>query len=141
MTNNIDYTKYPNPCLVKITAGNRFLIVKTKNLAWLFTELNKMQKKYVAQGVNKTNTYLPLIEHLYRRKLNEVSTEVLLHTENGYDILKMELELLREHYGTERCLNINSEPYIPAWNPKEKSFNWLTQNQLLNYYKLVKKLG
>lgn len=144
MVTNLDYSQYPHPCLLKITAGVKYIFIKTKSVSWLFNELNLLQNKYVRQGVNPNNIYLPLIEYMHHRKINEVKVDVLVHSENGYEILKEELKQLREHYGAERCLNVNSEPVIPQWKPATKDrkaqFNWLTQNQFLNYKKLQKSL-
>ena len=88
--------------------------------------------------------FLPLIEYMHKRNINVVKVDMLIHSENGYAILKEELKQLREHFGSPRCLNPNNEPIMPQWKAPKKegergTFNWLTQNEYLNFKKLLKK--
>jgi hypothetical protein len=68
-----------------------------------------------------------------------MKVEVLFTTINGYEALKYELSLLEEWFGKKECLNKNNIPHIPKTIMAKKGANWLTQNQALNFRKLLTK--
>ena len=129
--------------IIKIVAGDKFYITKTKNIDWLVGARGAIRSAYVHYayrgGIKADNIYLPLIKYMYENKLTNVFVDVLYNSTNGYDILKVEALLLSENFGTPNCLNTNREPYIPkikTSNPATDS-KWLTFDQVGNYNKHV----
>lgn len=128
-------------CVFKITIGEKFYIGKTSNLLFTKTELQKVYGKYVRRdvGVLETNLFYPLAKEIFKHEKAVVVIEVLFASENGYSILKFELEQLAEYYGQKNCLNQNKIPHIPKTIVAKKGSNWLTQNEALNFRKLLTK--
>ena len=149
------HTKFPktNPegvSVVKLSVGDKFFITKTSNILFLEEEIRRAFVKYSYRGgINKENMYLPLIKQLYKVKDSSEEGNVVLYcdvlftSDNGYRVLQKELELLLQHVGTKHCLNTVLRPYVPKTKKKSdtESKKWLTVNQSLNYYRLLRKAG
>ena len=124
--------------IVKVSCGDFYVITKCGSIEWLVSELNTTLSKYKKQGVNKDNLYIRFIEKVHKLDFKKGVIEVLYQSDNGYDLLKKELELLIEHYGKRNCMNSNNIPYIPKTIHAKKGSNWLKQNEYLNFMKLLK---
>lgn len=149
------HTKFPktNPegvSVVKLSVGDKFFITKTSNILFIEEEIRRAFVKYSYRGgISNENMYLPLIKQLYKVKDSSEEGNVVLYcdvlftSDNGYRVLQKELELLLQHVGTKHCLNKNKVPYIPKTRKKSEtdSKKWLTLNQKLNFYRLIKKAG
>lgn len=128
------------PSVVKLTCSSgRYIILKTMNLEFLRVELFKMYGRYHRNGVAETHFLFPLIKHIGRMDHPKIKVDVLFESDNGYDVLKSELDQLAEHFGNKDCLNTNNVPYIPKTQHAKSGSRWLTQNQALNFRKLLKK--
>jgi len=125
--------------IIKVNCEGKFYIAKVSNIDWFEKELQKTYGKYIRIGIPESNLYYPLIKHLYKQDRPKVSIEVLYTSDNGYKLLKFELEQLQEHFGKKDCLNLNNIPYIPKTVVAKTGSNWLTQNQALNFRKLLTK--
>lgn len=125
--------------IIKITSRDKFIIFKTVNIEWMISEIQSTYGKYNRNGVLETNLFYPLIKHVYGHEIHDIKVEILLTTTNGYEALKFELEQLIEHFGTKPCLNKNNIPHIPKTVVAKKGSNWLTQNEALNFRKLLLK--
>ncbi len=124
--------------IVKVSFGDFYVITKCGSIDWLIHELNTTLSKYKKQGVNKDNLYIRFVEKVHKLDFKKGVIEVLYQSDNGYDLLKKELELLIEHYGKRNCMNSNNIPYIPKTIHANKGSNWLKQNEYLNFMKLLK---
>lgn len=125
--------------ILKITCEDKFYIAKTVNVGWMVDEIKSVYGKYQRAGVLETNLFYPLVRYIYSHEIHKIGIEVLLSTTNGYAALKYELEQLSQHYGKPSCLNKNNIPHIPKTMVAKKGSNWLTQNQALNFRKLLTK--
>lgn len=132
-------TKKRNVSILKITCEDKFYIAKTVNPQWMVEEIKTVYGKYLRNGVLETNLFYPLVKYIYKHEAHKIKVEVLLTTTNGYTALKFELEQLIEHFGKPQCLNRNNVPHIPKTEVAKKGSNWLTQNQALNFRKLLIK--
>lgn len=135
----LDSEGKPNISILKITCEDKFYIGKTIDIEWMAGEIRKVYGKYLRQGVREDNFYYPLVKYVYRHDLHKIKIEILLTTTNGYSALKYELEQLKEWFGKPDCLNKNNIPHIPKTVVAKKGANWLTQNQALNFRKLLTK--
>lgn len=137
--NEIDEAK--GRAIVKITMGDYYIITKCGSINWLNQEIRNTYKKYKynKDGVPSTNLYISFIEAIHKKELQYGKIEVLFQSNNGYELLKYELELLIEHFGKRNCKNSNNIPYIPKTVHANKGSNWLKQNEYLNFMKLLKK--
>lgn len=128
----------PGRNVIKITAGEKFIITKCGGLEWLRKEISSTYGKYQRRGIADDNFYIKLIQYCYKNQINKLIFEVVYNDENGYNVLKKELELLQENFGKKDCLNINNIPYIPKTIHAKQGSNWLKQNEYLNFMKLLK---
>ena len=149
------HTKFPktNPegvSVVKLSIGDKFFITKTSNILFLEEEIRRAFVRYSYRGgISNDNLYLPVIKLLHNQsKINDKGNctlycDVLFTSDNGYRVLQRELEYLLGYVGTKHCLNKNKVPYIPKTRKKSEtdSKKWLTLNQKLNFYRLIKKAG
>lgn len=122
----------------RIYIGKKFYIAKAKNFAWFGQNLTKLLKAYNSNGTDANDLYFPIIKHIHNTGYYDVRIEFICQSENPYEVIKAEYLALKVVFGTSLCLNKNNEPYTPIWNEKTKMFGWLTQNQFLNFKKLVK---
>lgn len=142
--NYIDF-KFPkempkHPAVIKlICSDDKFIILKTMNLEFTKTELFKMYGRYHRNGIPETHFLFTLIKHLYKMEVPKVKCEILFQSDNGYYVLKNELEQLIKYFGKRDCLNANNIPYIPKTAHANTGSRWLTQNQALNFRKLLTK--
>lgn len=133
--------------VVKITAGDKYIITKCGSIEWLCKEISTLLGKYQRRnvGIDETNFYTPLIQYIYKYQIPEINIEVLYTSTNGYNVLKYELDELMKHFGKKGCLNNNTTPYLPALKQKDgtdqPSSRWLTLTQFANFNKLLIKKG
>ena len=120
----------------RLTAGRKFMIVRSKSLVWLQMHLNDVLKSYNMNGV--ADMYLPLVKHIHNTGYYDVQVDIICQSENPYEVIKAEFLALKEDVGKTNCLNKEAEPYSPKFNKKTGMFGWLTVNQYLNFKKLMK---
>lgn len=128
--------------VVKLSFDDKFMITKAGALEWLCREINRTYGKYtrgVASGTVQDSLYFPLVKHCYKYSIDKVFIEIVFQSENGYEVLKNELEQLTEAFKDKNCLNTNNIPYIPKTTHAKKGSSWLKQNEYLNFMKLLKK--
>jgi hypothetical protein len=128
-----------NVSILKITSRDKFIIFKTVNIEWMIKEIKSTYGKFIRKGILETNLFYPLIKHIYGHETHDIKIEILLTTTDGYQALKFELEQLIKHFGTKECLNKNNVPHIPKTVVAKKGSDWLTQNEALNFRKLLTK--
>lgn len=138
----LDADRNANISILKISCEDKFYIAKTINIEWMIGEIRKVYGKYARQSTNtdfSKNLYFPLVKHIYMHDIHRLKVEVLFTTINGYEALKYELGQLEEWFGKKECLNKNNIPHIPKTIMAKTGANWLTQNQALNFRKLLTK--
>ena len=136
-----DYMGRRQISVLKLSCGDKFLITKSSNPTWMVDEIKKTYNKYLDKdsGIYVTNLFYPLLKYMYKEQIHTVKVEVLFTSIDGYAVLKYELEQLIANFGTKDCLNENNIPHIPKTVLQAKGSNWLTQNQALNFRKLLSK--
>lgn len=126
-------------CVFEISIGDKYYIGKSSNLLFVKTEIQTTYGKYNRKGLLETNLFYPVAKEIHKQEKPIVEIKVLFASSNGYDVLKFELCQLSEHFGQKNCLNLNNIPHIPKTVIAKKGSNWLTQNQALNFRKLLTK--
>lgn len=132
-----DKTGARNISILKITIREKFMFFKTVNVEWMVEEIKTVYGKYLRNGVLETNLFFPLVKYIHKNEVHDIKIEILLTTTDGYQALKFELEQLMKWFGKPECLNINNVPHIPKTVVAKKGSGWLTQNQALNFRKLL----
>lgn len=126
-------------CVFQITIADKYYIGKSSNLLFVKNEIQSTYGKYNRKGLLETNLFYPIAKEIHKHEKPLVDIKVLFASSNGYDVLKFELQQLSEHFGKQGCLNLNNIPHIPKTVVAKKGSNWLTQNQALNFRKLLTK--
>ena len=121
------------------TCGDRFWIGHTTSFFWLEPHLRKLFFKYHDGGIPETELYFPIIKAAAKMDRPTINLKVEFTHESGYQVLKHELGMLEEWFGKRACLNRNNIPYIPKTVRAKKGSNWLTDNEALNFRKLLTK--
>lgn len=136
-----DYRGLRNISVLRLGCGDKFLITKSANPTWMIGEIKTTYSKYLKKdlGIYETNLFFPLLKYSYTHEFPIIVVEILFTSTDGYQVLKFELEQLMQHFGSKECLNTNNIPHIPKTVMAAKGSNWLTQNQGLNFRKLLTK--
>lgn len=136
-----DYMGRRNISILRLGCGDKFLITKSANPEWMVKEIVTTYNKYLKKdsGIYETNLFFSLLKYSYTHEHPIIVVEVLFTSTDGYQVLKFELEQLVQHFGSKDCLNTNNIPHIPKTVLAAKGSNWLTQNQALNFRKLLTK--
>jgi hypothetical protein len=124
--------------IVKLSYGDKFIITKTRNILFLQSEISKSMGMYRKKKLDKSKFYYLFAKYLCSVEAKRVMCEKLFESENGYEVLKKELEILIELYPNSNCTNQNNIPYLPKTVRAAKGSNWLKQNEYLNFMKLLK---
>lgn len=119
--------------------GDRFWIGHTTSFIWMEQHLRKLFFKLHDDGVPAGELYLPIVKAASKMERPAINLKVEFTHESGYQVLKTELEMLIEWFGKRECLNVNNIPYIPKTTHAKTGSKWLTQNEGLNFRKLLKK--
>lgn len=120
--------------------GEYYYIGHTTSFEWLIKEIKSKWAKYVAgAGVDTDNLFLPILKAAANQETAIIILKVEFTHESGYQVLKYELEKMETEFGTKFCLNRINIPYIPKTIHAKRGSNWLTQNQYLNFMKLLRK--
>lgn len=140
-------------CVYKLYCGDRFLIVKGKTLAGSIYLIEKGYAAFIAAGGgtgNKqggdgqkesdgVNTYYRAF-YTYWKKNPDLPLyyKVMLESDNPYELLKCEQELLDESINNKRCLNNNIKAYIPIFRKKTQMYGWMNKGSVLAFKKYLK---
>jgi hypothetical protein len=129
--------------VVKLKAGDKYVITKTGNIEWLCRELGNTLARYVDGQLPKDNLYYKLVKHIFDFGIKDITVQFLFNSDSGYEVLKFEQDQLDKFYGKKACLNIHRTSYMPRTVNKDQIpiSLWLKVNESLNFYKLLKKRG
>lgn len=128
------------PSLVKITYGNKYVVVKCKKQSSSLKSIENSLNAFLRGGVNKPEgLYYHLFNYVKEHPSNHFKVTCILETDNIYHLLKAEQEELDKGKKNPRFLNNQTEAYIPEYDFDEKSFGWISQNYVLNFRKWFKK--
>ncbi|MEO7046570.1 MAG: hypothetical protein ABI091_14765 [Ferruginibacter sp.] len=127
------------PSLVKVTYGNKYVIVKCKKQSSSLKNIENGLNAFVRGGVNRPEgLYYHLFNYVKAHPNNHFKVTCILETDNVYHLLKAEQEELDRGFLNPNCLNNQTEAYIPEYDFDEKSFGWINQNYVLNFRKWLK---
>ncbi len=123
--------------VVHVRGGGKFIVTKCGNIEWLCREISATIGRVKSGTVNGNGFYDKFCKYVVKNNIGVLIIDIKMESTNGYSVLKYELSELIKHFGTNQCLNINNIPYIPKPKTAIKGSNWLTQNEGLNFRKLL----
>lgn len=139
-------------CVYKLYYGDRYVIIKAKSLAGSIYLFEKGYAAFVAGGGgtgNKkagegqkewdgTNTYyFKFYSYIHDNPKQEFMVEVLLETNNGYQLLKKEEQELSKCISDKKCFNSNVTAYIPKFRSKTNSYGWLSKRNVADFRRFL----
>lgn len=137
----------------KLSYGDRYVIIKGKTLTGSIYLFERGYAAFVSagggQGRNQggegqkqwdgTNTfYFKFYSYIHNNPKLPFKVEVLLESNNGYQLLKREQQELNASIRDKKCLNSNVEAYVNKYSKKTGSYGWLSKGHVLAFKKFLK---
>jgi hypothetical protein len=129
-------------CVYKLYYGNRYIIVKGKTLTGSIYLIEKGYAVFLAAGGGQgkksggkgqeewdgvNSYYLKFYLYIYKKPKLPFRIEILLESNNGYDLLMREHNELNACMKDKKCLNSNVESYMPKFREKTQSYGWISK--------------
>lgn len=128
------------PSLVKVTYGNKYVIVKCKKQSSSLKSIENSVNAFIRGGSNRPEgLYYHLLNYVKAHPNNKFKVSCILETDNVYELLKAEQAEIDKGLNNPDFLNNQTETYIPEYDFDEKSFGWISQNYVLNFRKWLKR--
>lgn len=128
-------------CVYKLSFNDRYVIIKAKDhklsVEGIQKALNQFMRYSEAQR-KPSNLYYHLFSYIEKQKEGVFAVEILLETDNAYDLLKAEQTALNAARKDKKCLNNNTEAYIPEYNETTGMHGWVSKSAVLNFKKWLK---
>lgn len=138
-------------CVYKLYYGDRYVIIKGKTLAGSVFFFEKGYAAVISSGSknrpihdiqkeweDKNSFYFRIYKYIHDNPKLQFRIEVLLETNNAYNLLKREEIELRASFKDKKCLNSNITSYIPKYNKKSKKYGWINRGSVLAFKKYLK---
>lgn len=127
------------PCVVRIEYGKKYVIAKCKNQHTGLKVIENGLNAFVRGGKNNpTGLYFHLFNYVIKNPNNKFRVKTLLHSENAYELLKLEQQELDKGANNPNFLNNQTEAYLPAYDYDLKSYGWIPQQHVINFKKWLK---
>lgn len=139
-------------CVYKLYYGEYYAIIKGKTLSGSIYLFERGYAAYIAAGGGRGNKhagkgqeewegknsfYYKFYETIYYNPGLPFTVEVLLESNDGYQLLKTEEQELAKSIKDKKCLNSNITAYIPKFRAKTNSYGWLTNRQVADFRRFL----
>ena len=128
-------------CVYKLSFNDRYLIIKAKDHLASIETIQKCLNQFMRDSElqrKPDNLYFHFFSYVEKVGEGQFETEILLETSNQYDLLKTEQLQLDKCVNDKKCLNNNTQAYIPLYNEISGHFGWITKGSVLNFKKWLK---
>lgn len=132
-----------NSCVYRISFNDKFVIVKAKDHIMSIQAIQKSLNQFMRNSElqrNPTNLYYHFFSYVEKVKDGYFTVEILLESDNAYELLKAEQKALNEAIKDKKCLNNNVEAYIPDFNEITGMYGWLPKTSVMSFKKWKKSL-
>lgn len=136
-------------CLYKLCYGKKYIVVKGKTLAGSVYLIEKGYAYFIAggdhgeghkEGDGKNTFYHKFYQYIKDNPGLVFRLEVVLETNNGYQLLKNEQIELNKAFYDKNLLNNNLTAYLPKYRQQTGSYGWISRAHVLNFRKFQKSL-
>lgn len=150
--NNID--QEVESCLYRLYYGDRYIIAKGKTLAGSVFLIEKGYAYFIAggggtgrrnlggvghkEGDGKNTYYRKFYSYIKKNPALDFRVEVILESNNGYQLLKAEQEELTKAIRDKKLLNNNITAYIPKYRVDTQSYGWISRAYVMNFKRFLK---
>lgn len=146
-------------CVYRLWYSDKYVIVKGKSLAGSVFMIQKGLAYFLAgggrasahsaagvageghkEGQGKNTFYFQFYSFIKANPRLEWKVEVVLESDNGYQLLKSEQIELEAAIRDKRCLSGNVEAYIPKYRKETKMYGgWIKKTEVMNFKKFLKQ--
>ena len=128
-------------CVVKITYdGKKYVIAKCKAAYDSIKRIENGLNAFIRGGNNNPDgLYFHLYNYVKKHPHKDFKVEILLESDNAYELLKREQIELNAGVNDRRFLNNQTYAYLPPYNEDNKAYGWIPPHAVLNYNNWLKK--
>lgn len=136
----------------KLYYGDRYIIVKGKTLTGSIYLIERGYAAFISagggsgnksggqgqkEGDGKNTFYFKFYSYIHDNPKLQFNVQVLLESNNPYELLKLEELQLRASIRDKKCLNNNVTAYIPKYNKKSTMYGWINKGSVLAFKKFL----
>lgn len=128
-------------CVYKMLFNDRYIIVKAKDHQLSVQVMQKALNQFFRNSEsqhNPENLYYHFFSYIKKHKEGKFVVEILVESDNPYQLLVSEQTELDKAKGDNRCLNNNVDAYVPQFNEITGTYGWISKNAYLNFKKWLK---
>ncbi len=148
-----DYSENES-CVYKLFYGERYVIIKAKVLAGSIFLFEKGYAAFIGAGGGTgwgnggqgqkewdgTNTfYFKFYTYIHNNPGLKFRVEILLETNDPYQLLKREEQELRRCMNDKKCYNSNITAYIPKFRSKTNSYGWISKRNVADFRRFLSR--
>lgn len=128
-------------CVLKITYDDKkYVIAKCKQGYDGLKRIENGLNAFISTGNNNpAGIYFHLYNYVKKHPHKSFKVEVLLETDNVYQLLVREQEELYNGMSDRRFMNNQTEAYIPAYDETKTAYGWIPTHAVLNFKNWMKK--
>lgn len=143
-------------CIYKLYYGPYYVIIKGKTLTGSIYLFERGYAAFMAAGggigrgkqlggkgqeewEGKNTFYYKFYKMIYYNPGFEFKVEVLLESNDGYQLLKHEEIELSKCIRDKKCLNSNVTAYIPKFRKSTNSYGWISKRQVADFRRFLSK--
>lgn len=89
--------------------------------------------KNTKKGRNPNDLYYNFYNHVADNPFNKFKIDLILVSDNPYELLKAEYLSLEAGIKENQCLNANKEPYVPQYTQVNGKKSWINRGFYLNF--------
>lgn len=131
-------------CIYKLIYSDKYVIVMGKTF-WRSRQNIEINLGYflknTPQSRREDNLYYPFFNFILYNPGHEFNVDIILVSNNPYQLLKTHFLELRKAKSDSNCLNKYFEPYIPQKTNKKGSGSWINKGYYLNYMNWKRKFA
>lgn len=143
-------------CIYKLYYGDRYVIIKGKTLAGsIYFVLQNGYSKFLAAGGGtgrkkggagqkeweESNHFYKKFYRWVKKNSFTFTVEVILESDDAYELLKREQIELNKSIRDKKCLNNNVLAYIPKYREKTGMYGWISAKEVALFRRFITKGG
>lgn len=143
MVNKIEILPGIEGCVYKLWYADKYIVVKCKTLVRSVQNINtniEYYFKHLNHDKHQKDNYLQFYQHIQQHPGKQFKIDILLQSNNPYQLLIAEQTALDAGMEDENCLNILFDAYIPQSTQRNGEKSWINRGYYLNFCIWRKKL-
>jgi uncharacterized protein YlaN (UPF0358 family) len=127
-------------CVLKLIYDHKFVIVKCKSMFTTLKGIENGLNAFIRGGKNNPDGfYFHLFNYVKDNPGHVFTYEILLESDSGYELLKVEHSAIRSNIKNPECLGNLTAAHVAAYNEETQLFGWIRPIDITNFKKWLKK--